>query len=92
MLEQRARAVAQVGDQRFEPAHAARIARFFLVLFHRTETPQRPQPGVFRAHAQLDVLLGFHLDVKPHLRIEAAVELAMPKQRVQSFPHAMSRT
>ncbi len=87
MAQQRPRAVLQIRQQRFEPADAARIARFFLVLFHWSETPERLQPRVIRAHAKPDVLLGFHLDVKPHFRVETAVEFTVTDERVQSFPH-----
>jgi hypothetical protein len=80
VLEQRARAVAQVGGQRLERADAARVTGLFLVLLHRTETPQRLQPGVFRAHAQLDILLGFHLHVKADFGVQPAIELTVSQQ------------
>ena len=40
-LDQGPGPVSQVGDQGLEPAHAAGIAGFFLVLLHRSKAPER---------------------------------------------------
>ena len=66
---------------------AAGIARLFLVLLHRAETPQRLQARLVRAHAETNVLFGLHVDVKADLGIQSAIEIAVTNQGVNSFPH-----
>ena len=51
---------------------------------------ERLQARVLRAHAELDVLLGFHLDVETDFRVQSAIELAVANQRVSVRLHMVS--
>ena len=87
-LTKSANAVLHVLDEVLEPAHAARVACFFLVLFHRSKIPHRSRTRRLGGHALADVLVGFHLDVKTHFRIELAVHAGA----VAQCTHLMTKT
>jgi hypothetical protein len=53
----------------------------FLHLLHPAQPQPRLPPGLSRGHAAADVLLLFHLQMKPQLVVELGIELSLAEQR-----------
>src|SRR6266704_1944477 len=84
ILAQRAHTVANVLHQRFDEAHAARIAMFLFELFHSAEFQTRPTLGLLRRQAGLDELRDLLLEVEAQFVVKFGLHVFPAEEGAQA--------
>src|SRR5467141_1425249 len=84
-------AVTNILDERFDEAHASRIAMFFFKLFHSAEFQPRAAPGFRCRQAGLDELRDLLLEMKAQLLVDFSLDTFPAEERTraqqQVIPH-----
>src|SRR5262245_61786949 len=81
-----ARAVAEILNQRFQPAQTPSLATDFLQASGVAESALRGISRVFGRCARFEVFLRLHLEMKPHLLVQLAIKAIPAQKKEKSLP------